>query len=431
MTENEKAKELIATSETTVKVDPQNGWYLKRFAALQFEGSVDNFSTNMPIHVLEQQLPKDDTMKLDDAVIEGQDFDYSKFYDERGNEYSSVSELVQTLLDLDDDDSIQEYNEENPDLPYIPYEKLRGMDKKDIPELLLSVADEADYVDAYKEVTDIESWNVEVTPMSNNYETMGFAFTHQGLKEYEKSIDNHIFHFCRTYAYAGEQHNRREGDFYPIMEFLHSAGEQLLREDIRRYDIKPAVIRTKEEMYEFYRTQPDEMILAALVEVDDKATGKRYCSIRVWCSGHEVKTRSMGSYYVLNKHYLTVNKGDMVATYPYPFSCDDGANTLLEAKDTDILTPVERLFLWTEYKNPNPIETKKKQGEFTMNTYNVVISVSTTVCIDAESPDDAIEKVSQALNNGDVNMSTDIANNIGYSMRNGHYEVTDAIPMDE
>lgn len=63
MTENEKARELIATSETTVKVDPQNGWYLKRFAALQFEGSVDNFSTNMPIHVLEQQLPKADAMK--------------------------------------------------------------------------------------------------------------------------------------------------------------------------------------------------------------------------------------------------------------------------------------------------------------------------------------------------------------------------------
>lgn len=58
MTENGKARELIATSETTVKVDPQNGWYLKRFAALQFEGSVDNFGTNMPIHVLEQQLPK-------------------------------------------------------------------------------------------------------------------------------------------------------------------------------------------------------------------------------------------------------------------------------------------------------------------------------------------------------------------------------------
>lgn len=66
-----------------------------------------------------------------------------------------------------------------------------------------------------------------------------------------------------------------------------------------------------------------------------------------------------------------------------------------------------------------------------MNTYNVVISVSTTVCIDAESPDDAIEKVSQALNNGDANMSADVASNISYSMRNGHYEVTNAIPVDE
>lgn len=66
-----------------------------------------------------------------------------------------------------------------------------------------------------------------------------------------------------------------------------------------------------------------------------------------------------------------------------------------------------------------------------MNTYNVVISVSTTVCINAESPDDAIEKVSQALNNDDANMSADVASRISDSMRNGHYEVTDAIPMDE
>lgn len=232
MTENEKARELIATSETTVKVDPQNGWYLKRFAALQFEGFVDNFGTNMPIHVLEQQLPKEDTVKLDDAVIEGQEIDYSRFYDEKGNEYSSVSELVQTRLSLDDDDAIQEYNKENPGLPYIPYEKLRDMDKKDIPEMLSSVIDEADYVDAYKEVTHVASYHVEVTPMSNNYETMGFAFTHQGLKEYEKSIDNHIFYPCRCYAHAGEKFGREAGDFYPIMEFLHSAGEQLLFNNI-------------------------------------------------------------------------------------------------------------------------------------------------------------------------------------------------------
>lgn len=66
-----------------------------------------------------------------------------------------------------------------------------------------------------------------------------------------------------------------------------------------------------------------------------------------------------------------------------------------------------------------------------MNTYNVVVSISTTVCIDAESVDDAIKKVSQALNSGDANMSADVASSVGYSIRNGHYEVTDAIPMDE
>lgn len=351
MTENEKARELIATSETTVKVDPQNGWYLKRFAALQFEGSVDNFSTNMPIHVLEQQLPKDDTMKLDDAVIEGQDFDYSKFYNERGNEYSSVSELVQTLLDLDDDDSIQEYNEENPDLPYIPYEKLREMDKKDIPELLLSVADEADYVDAYKEVSDIESWNVEVTPMSNNYETMGFAFTHQGLKEYEKSIDNHIFHFCRTYAYAGEQHNRREGDFYPIMEFLHSAGEQLLVDDLKRFDVKVMELATAEEVENLYRTAPNEPHQAAYIKVMDRKTDTVYSRIYVFCAGQEEKCLNGDTYLSNKQHYVLVKKGDDTYKVPYPFDCDKTVEALnKKSKKEETLTAAQRLFFWTEYK---------------------------------------------------------------------------------
>lgn len=351
MTENEKARELIATSETTVKVDPQNGWYLKRFAALQFEGSVDNFSTNMPIHVLEQQLPKDDTMKLDDAVIEGQDFDYSKFYDERGNEYSSVSELVQTLLDLDDDDSIQEYNEENPDLPYIPYEKLREMDKKDIPELLLSVADEADYVDAYKEVSDIESWNVEVTPMSNNYETMGFAFTHQGLKEYEKSIDNHIFHFCRTYAYAGEQHNRREGDFYPIMEFLHSAGEQLLVDDLKRFDVKVMEFATAEEVENLYRTAPNEPHQAAYIKVMDRKTDTVYSRIYVFCAGQEEKCLNGDTYLSNKQHYVLVKKGDDTYKVPYPFDCDKTVEALnKKSEKEETLTAAQRLFFWTEYK---------------------------------------------------------------------------------
>lgn len=52
MTENGKARELIATSETTVKVDPQNGWYLKPFV------------NDYHIKVFEIAFLDDDTRKL-------------------------------------------------------------------------------------------------------------------------------------------------------------------------------------------------------------------------------------------------------------------------------------------------------------------------------------------------------------------------------
>lgn len=236
-------------------------------------------------------------------------------------------------------------------MPYIPYEKLREMDKKDIPELLLSVADEADYVDAYKEVSDIESWNVEVTPMSNNYETMGFAFTHQGLKEYEKSIDNHIFHFCRTYAYAGEQHNRREGDFYPIMEFLHSAGEQLLVDDLKRFDVKVMELATAEEVENLYRTAPNEPHQAAYIKVMDRKTDTVYSRIYVFCAGQEEKCLNGDTYLSNKQHYVLVKKGDDTYKVPYPFDCDKTVEALnKKSEKEETLTAAQRLFFWTEYK---------------------------------------------------------------------------------
>lgn len=66
-----------------------------------------------------------------------------------------------------------------------------------------------------------------------------------------------------------------------------------------------------------------------------------------------------------------------------------------------------------------------------MNTYNVVVTVSTTVCIDAESPDEAIKKVEQALNNGDAEMTATVGEDISSAIRHKRYNVTDAILMDE
>lgn len=273
--------------------------YLKQLAALQFPGSIDNLSTRMPIYALEQQLPKDDTMKLDDAVIEGQDIEYSKFYDEDGCSYSSVSELVEVQLGLDDDDSIREYNEENQDLPYIPYEKLREMDKKDIPELLLSVVD----------------------------------------------------YPCRYYAHAGEKFGRKEGDFYPIMEFIHAYGEQLLVDDLKRFDVKVMELATAEEVENLYRTAPNEPYQAAYIKVMDRKTDTVYSRIYVFCAGQEEKCLNGDTYLSNKQHYVLVKKGDDTYKVPYPFDCDRTVEALnRKNSEEEALTAAQRLFFWTEYK---------------------------------------------------------------------------------
>lgn len=216
---------------------------------------------------------------------------------------------------------------------------------------MLPVHDFLHFIRLPKEVTDIASWNVEVTPMSNNYEAMGFAFTHQGLKEYEKSIDNHIFHSCRTYAYAGEQHNRREGDFYPIMEFLHSAGEQLLVDDLKRFDVKVMELATAEEVENLYRTVPNEPHQAAYIKVMDRKTDTVYSRIYVFCAGQEEKCLNGDTYLSNKQHYVLVKKGDDTYKVPYPFDCDKTVEALnKKSEKEETLTAAQRLFFWAEYK---------------------------------------------------------------------------------
>lgn len=66
-----------------------------------------------------------------------------------------------------------------------------------------------------------------------------------------------------------------------------------------------------------------------------------------------------------------------------------------------------------------------------MNTYNVVVSVSANVFIDAESADDAIKKVKQALNDGDADMTATVGGDISSAMRHKRYKVAEAILMDD
>ena len=361
MNNENTAENLIASRALIVTIDPQNGWYLKQYAALQFEGSIDNFSTRLPIHVLEEQCRSDTSMRLDDAISEYIELDTAKLYDGDNNDYDTVSELIQTRLDLDDDEAIAKHNSDPSLCPFIPYEDLMKMEKNERPEQLQYVSDEAEYVDAYSDETGLFASSVTVIPMTNHYTPIGYAFTHQALEEYKDEVDNHIFNPFRFYAHAGEERSsHRVGDYYPIMESILNIGEQLLRQDLRRYDVQSLFIRTPDEMDNFFRTQPNEMILAGYLEVVDKVSNKFYSKIRIWCCGHE-ETYGEGKKYIsVTKHYLTVDKGDGIATFPYPFSCD-GSTEQFFKENNGLLSPAERLFCWTEYKNPNPINIKESE----------------------------------------------------------------------
>ena len=76
-------------------------------------------------------------------------------------------------------------------------------------------------------------------------------------------------------------------------------------------------------------------------------------------------------------------------------------------------------------------KSKRAHKESVMNTYNVVISVSTTVCIDAKDSNDAIEKVNQQLFHGDAALKAQLRENLEAALDECCIEATDAVPMDE
>lgn len=148
-----------------------------------------------------------------------------------------------------------------------------------------------------------------------------------------------------------EQHNRREGDFYPIMEFLHSAGEQLLVDDLKRFDVKVMELATAEEVENLYRTVPNEPHQAAYIKVMDRKTDTVYSRIYVFCAGQEEKCLNGDTYLSNKQHYVLVKKGDASYEVPYPFDCDKTVEALNRKNSKEkALTAAQRLFFWAEYK---------------------------------------------------------------------------------
>lgn len=137
----------------SVLVNDTSSYYLKQYAALQFPGSVDNFGTKTPIHLLQQQEESEHSVSLREACDSDYDLDGVQFLFE-GETYDSVTDLVKENLGLDDEESIQEYNEHPRFDPFIPYEELvdkKNADREDIRDIRDSYCLDtmADYVDMY------------------------------------------------------------------------------------------------------------------------------------------------------------------------------------------------------------------------------------------------------------------------------------------
>lgn len=340
----------------SVLVNDTSSYYLKQYAALQFPGSVDNFGTKTPIHLLQQQEESERSVSLREACDSDYDLDGAQFLFE-GATYDSVTDLVKDNLCLDDEESIQKYNEHPRFDPFIPYDELvdkKNADREDIRDIRDShrLDTMADYVDMYSTASGYDTADdITVLLPSSSYETVGMAFTHQALKQYEKSIDNHLFRKHRCYAACGEGYGREAGDYYPIMNFIRDAGEQLLVQDLENFDVKVMELATAEEVENLYRTVPNEPHQAAYIKVMDRKTDTVYSRIYVFCAGQEEKCLNGDTYLSNKQHYVLVKKGDDTYKVPYPFDCDKTVEALNKKSEKEkTLTAAQRLFFWTEYK---------------------------------------------------------------------------------
>lgn len=144
------------------------------------------------------------------------------------------------------------------------------------------------------------------------------------------------------------------GDYYPIMNFIRDAGEQLLIQDLENFDVKVMELASDDEVADFYCEHPHELFRAAYIKVSEKDTiGKCYSRLYVFCSGHEETFSDGSSFPVCDSHYVKAVKEGKEYKVPYPFDCNRFADELNKKfNEKERLTPAQRLFFWTEYKKP-------------------------------------------------------------------------------
>lgn len=176
--------------------------YLKRMAALQFNGSKENYSTRHPIHFLQEQSDEYNEVAFndyDDFRDEIVKIDYCACDDFES--YETVEELVANHLGLDcaDREAITDFNtkaKENKEPLFVSYDEAA---EKGISGVENAICDLHDYLLAYG----LEPQCVSLYKYANAWEVKAVSFTHKGAVELREKLDNHIFRPTRYYRGTG------------------------------------------------------------------------------------------------------------------------------------------------------------------------------------------------------------------------------------
>ena len=338
-----------------IRCDERQEYCLRRMAALQFPGSIENYCTKHPIHLLQQRSSDRQKMRFNDAFydhnLKGAQYEYEDVF------YDSIDEMLKAILNIDgyDEEEIRDYNEQREfrgELGYYPYERFLTLGPD---EYQWANANEQDYLNAY----DVNEAEVFVYPQSEHFETMAIAFTHQALEDVREDMDNHIFNDTRTYAMCGERFGRSEGsgDYYPLMDFLYSTGEAFLMEDAESMSIEVRKLLSPEQVEQLYDENPEELHQAASILINDKKSHQDVV-MDVMVQGNMVSDRRGGKYPVVQKRYVRVlrsseNGETQLSYYPYPFECDGTVKALHDQRHRfDKLTPIQRLYFYCMFKTP-------------------------------------------------------------------------------
>lgn len=297
--------------------------YLKRFAALQFPGSKDNYSTRHPIHFLQEQTDERvevEMSEFEDYIDDIVSIEYRNCGDY--DTYESVEGLVANHLEIDpdDQDSIAQFNErakEEDEPQFVPFAE--AIKANEIPGCDEYIYDVSDYLSAYG----LDPDDVTFYKYGDGWDIKAVSFTHQGAVDMRESLDNHIFRPTRCYAFTTV-----DGDFPVLMGVLLKLGQELLAEENSGLKVNILSRMTPEQVMEQYEATPNKEFCAASFEISRKGTEQDAGKLTVVASG-EIRNWGDRKYPVATlKVFLDTNGQHKECQWP--FECDGNCTSLTD-----------------------------------------------------------------------------------------------------